>query len=153
MSIRTSGFARMVLLLLASLNACVHQVVPLKVRPSDVNLNADRYVGKRVEVTGLLRFQTHGHSLFESKLLEDEFARGLKRPGFDARSFDLYCLTFVNWREAVELVKHLDNEEITVVGEVVTIDTSQVTDFGSCSLPTGIWVDINDLRKRYTNGS
>ena len=48
MSIRTSGFALMVLLLLASLNACVHQVVPLKVRPSDVNLNADRYVGKRV---------------------------------------------------------------------------------------------------------
>ena len=123
MNIRTLGVALTMFLLLASLSACAHQGVPLKARPSDINMNTDSYVGKRVEVTGLLR------------------------------DFHSYCLTFVNWREATEIVKHLDNVEITVVGEVVTIDTSQAIDFGSCSLPTGIWVDIGDLRKRYSSRS
>jgi hypothetical protein len=127
----------------------VHLVVPPEIRPSDINREFASYVGKRVEVTGLLRFRMHGHSLFESKRLEDEFARGLETPGFDPRGFDRYCLTFVNWREATEIAKHLDDEEITVVGEVVTIETSHGVDPGSCALPTGIWIDVGNLRQRY----
>ena len=142
----------LVILLLVPLEGCVHQVVPPTVRPSEINQNIDNYVGRKVEVSGLLRFRTHGHSMFESSQLEDAFARGLKTPGFDPRGFDKYCLTFVNWREAAEIAKHLDDEEITIVGEVVTIEASLGTDVGSCPLPTGVWVDISDLRKRYANG-
>ena len=135
---------------LLSLLGCARISDEMAKSASELNADASHFDGKTVLVHGYVTLDVEWHNIFDSQKLNEEYQRSLGKPGVDPKAYSKYCLTIIN---AGELIKHWHK----LSGQVVTISgkfSSQYLregdyDLGGCGLPTGIYVDYSDLKRRY----
>jgi hypothetical protein len=136
-----------------ALDACAQQQI---YTPSELNANPDAYQHRVVTVRGYITLEPEGHNLTESKELNDEFARGVDsggKNGFNPRSYRKYCLTIANPGLMYRNRDTLKGKTLVVTGEFLAdyndYKKNHAMDFWACPLPTGIVIDMDDLKRRY----
>jgi hypothetical protein len=124
-------------------------------RPSELNADSAAFQYKTVTVRGYLTLTPEGHNLYESKALKDEFDKGLDShaKGFNPNRYDNYCLTIANPGRMYRNRDTLKGKTLVVTGQFLADyndhKKNRVIDLWACPLPTGIVINMDDLKRRY----
>lgn len=123
--------------------------------PSQLNAEPQKYDGKTLTVRGFVVLAPEGHNLRDSKAIYDKFAEAFDSnakydPSFDLRDYEGYCLTIANPSFLYDHIQEYRSKTLVLRGRFVAkyLRPDQI-DLGACPLPTGFYVDIDDLRRRY----
>lgn len=141
-------------LLSASVAGCMHMASAqdAALKPSELNIHAAQYNGREVLVQGYVTLVPEGHTLYDSKSLNDEFRRrwGSGSNDFDPKTYEKYCLTIGNPDLLYKNRSKFVGQTIVVKGKFVDdyLDAQHI-DLGACPLPTAIIIDETDLKQRY----
>ncbi|WP_139942870.1 hypothetical protein [Fulvimonas soli] len=121
--------------------------------PSALNGNPSQYNRKTVTVRGCITLVAEGRNIYESQNIKAEFDRHVAAGGadnFKPREWDKYCLTIANPGPMDKHPSVFDKQTLTIKGKFVDdYLTPRTLDLGACPLPTAIFIDYTDLRKRY----
>ena len=120
-------------------------------KPSDLNRNPAAFDGKIVLLSGYITLTPSGHSLYESKELNDEFRRRINHPGrsFNPADYDKYCVTIANTEPLRKAAKYINSASVTVKARfLATYLKAGEIDLGACS-DTAIEIDVADFVRRY----
>lgn len=121
--------------------------------PSVLNANPEAFDGKTVLVRAYVTLAPGGHTLYESKALDLEFRRRMDDEAdqaFNPKAYEPYCLTIANPQFLNDHMDAFNGRTIEVHGQFMAhyLDAQHI-DMGACPLPTGLLVDIDDLKRRY----
>ena len=142
-------FALSALLFGLASSSCAQEQV---LSPSELNTNSAFYKNKEVTVRGYLTLEPEGHSLYESKELNEQFRKGFDAgsKGFHVRDYMKYCLTIANPALLYRNRATLRGKTLVVTGKFLgAYRNPQVIDLGACPLPTAILIDMGDFKRRY----
>lgn len=120
--------------------------------PSQLNANPSRYQNKTVIIRGFVTLAPEGHTLYESRELNDKFRDGFDSHSndFHVRDYNKYCLTIANPGLMYRNQATLRDKTLTVEGTFLAdYRKSDRIDLGACPLPTAILIDMKDLKHRY----
>ena len=122
--------------------------------PSELNTNPGRYNRHNVLLRGYITLVPEGHNFYESEMLNAEFRHRVETDSmhFDPFTFEWkrYCLTIANPDLMYKHQSNFDKKTITVLGKFVDDYLGPRTlDLGACPLPTALYIDYANLRRRY----
>jgi hypothetical protein len=143
------------LILCLSVAGCSRESASVEnVTPSQLNSNSARYNGKIVSVTGFILLGPDAHDIYESEALHAELKKRwvANDPGFNPVQYLNYCLTIINPDIFYKNIKSLAGKTLTLRGRFVDnyLDEDGLN-LGSCTLPTGLFIDEADLKQRYAS--
>lgn len=142
-------FVATVLFAAMSLNACAQETA---LSPSTLNANPQAYRDQTITVRGYVTLEPEGHTLYESKELNVKFRNGFDsdNENFRVRDYMKYCLTIANPELMYRNRETLSGKTLTVKGKFLAdYRKPNSIDLGACPLSTAIFVDTDDLKRRY----
>jgi hypothetical protein len=122
---------------------------------SGLNSDADKFDGHVISVKGYLILGSEAHNLRESKLLYEEFARhyelgAARDPEFNPEKYFKFCLTIANPDFLLLHYKEFNEKTVVITGRFDSHYLKpNMIDIGACPLPTAIWINFRDFRRRY----
>ncbi|WP_154659574.1 hypothetical protein [Arenimonas composti] len=118
--------------------------------PSELNANPTAFDGRPVRVLGLVRASDHGHSIYESLAMEEEFMRRWNNGDFDPKAFAGYCLTIINPEILIVNPEVFDRQTMELSGTFYAEYLAKGDyDFGACHARTGLLIDEQEIAARF----
>lgn len=149
----TAGGGTALLLLIGGSGLSADAEASEALSPSTLNVAADVYDGKIVEVRGFITLAPEAHVLYESKERDVEFARKIAPPingNLDAKVYMKYCLTIGNPAFLYRHAAFFNGKTMTFKGQFVkNYLHDNLFDPGACPLPPAVIIDVDDLKRRY----
>lgn len=142
-----------VLALLPLLAVCAHSSAARErvMSPRELNDDPARHHDTIVVVRGYVTLVPEAHNLYQSQALKAEFERRWDAGGaaFDAKDYQVDCLTITNPVALADRWSELNGKTITVRGRFIANYLEGRVDTGACPLPMAVVILSEDLERRY----